>query len=155
MNNVKFREPLKGLSMFSNVGLAETYLAELGIDIVVANELLEERAKFYKHLYPNTNMIVGDITDENDVPTESNLQVVKTDAGGFRLDGQTTLRDINRHFKWELSDDKASTLAGYILYEVERIPSVGETFVIDGFSFTVVSKNRNRLAVIEILPPAS
>ena len=63
MNSVKFNNPIKGLSMFSNVGLAETYLADLGIDIVVANELLEERARFYKHLYPHTNMIVGDITD--------------------------------------------------------------------------------------------
>ena len=99
--------------------------------------------------------IVGDISDENDVPTESHFEVTKTDAGGFRLDGQTTLRDINRHFKWELSDEKASTLAGYILYEAERIPSIGETFVIDGFSFTIVSKNKNRLAVIDVLPPAS
>lgn len=65
MNKVKFRDSIKGLSLFSNVGLAETYLAELGIDIVVANELLEERARFYKHLYPDTNMIVGDITDSN------------------------------------------------------------------------------------------
>lgn len=65
MSSVKFNKPIKGLSMFSNVGLAETYLGELGVDIVVANELLEERAKFYKHLYPETNMIVGDITDSS------------------------------------------------------------------------------------------
>ena len=99
--------------------------------------------------------IVGDISDENDEPTQAVLQVVKTDAGGFQLDGQTTIRDVNRHFKWELSDEHASTLAGYILYEAERIPAEGETFVIDGFSFTVVQKNKNRLALIEILPPAS
>lgn len=55
---------LKGLSLFANVGIAETYLAESGIDIVVANELLEDRANFYKHLYPLVDMIVGDITDE-------------------------------------------------------------------------------------------
>ena len=99
--------------------------------------------------------IVGDISDENDEPEQAVLQVIKTDAGGFRLDGQTTIRDINRHFHWELSDAQASTLAGYILYEAERIPAEGETFVIDGFSFTIVQKNKNRLAVIDILPPAS
>lgn len=99
--------------------------------------------------------IVGDISDENDSPDQSVLQVIKTDAGGYRLDGQTTIRDINRHFRWELSDENASTLAGYILYEAERIPSEGETFVIDGYSFTVVQKEKNRLAVIDILPPAS
>jgi len=57
---------LRGLSLFANVGIAETYLAESGIDIVVANELLEDRAEFYKHLYPSVDMIIGDITD-NDI----------------------------------------------------------------------------------------
>lgn len=55
---------LKGVSLFANVGIAETYLKDIGIDIVVANELIEQRAKFYKHLYPVTDMIVGDITKE-------------------------------------------------------------------------------------------
>lgn len=41
---------MKGLSLFANVGIAETYLKEVGVDIVVANELLEPRAKFYTHL---------------------------------------------------------------------------------------------------------
>lgn len=56
---------LKGLSLFANVGIAETYMKESGIDIVVANELIEERANFYRHLYPEVEMITGDITDED------------------------------------------------------------------------------------------
>lgn len=63
METVKFKDRIKALSLFANVGMAETYLKELGIDVVVANELLPERGKFYSHLYPDTNMIVGDITD--------------------------------------------------------------------------------------------
>ena len=54
---------MKALSLFSNVGVAETYLQECGIDVVVANELLEQRARFYRHLYPDVAMINGDITD--------------------------------------------------------------------------------------------
>lgn len=56
---------LNGLSLFANVGVAETYLKELGINIVVANEIDFKRAKFYSHLYPDTNMIVGDITNKD------------------------------------------------------------------------------------------
>ena len=56
---------MRGLSLFANVGLAETYLSEIGLDIVLANELLEERARFYSHLYPSCKMITGSITDEN------------------------------------------------------------------------------------------
>ena len=52
------------LSLFANVGIAETYLHKEGIDIVVANELLEDRAAFYQHLYPDCHMICGDITNE-------------------------------------------------------------------------------------------
>ena len=55
---------LKGVSLFANVGIAETYLKNVGIDIVVANELEDKRAKFYQYLYPEANMIIGDITDE-------------------------------------------------------------------------------------------
>ncbi len=54
---------MNGLSLFANVGIAETFLADVGVDIVVANELLEERADFYRHLYPSCDMIQGDIKD--------------------------------------------------------------------------------------------
>lgn len=53
---------MNGLSLFANVGIAETYLDSVEVDIVVANELVPERAKFYKHLYPGCEMICGDIT---------------------------------------------------------------------------------------------
>jgi len=55
---------LIGLSLFANVGIAEAYLKEIGIDIVVANELIDKRAKFYSDVYPDTHMIVGDITND-------------------------------------------------------------------------------------------
>jgi len=54
---------LKGTSLFSNVGVAEAYFEEIGIKIEVANEIDEKRAAFYSHLYPETDMICGDITD--------------------------------------------------------------------------------------------
>lgn len=52
------------VSLFANVGVAEAYLSEIGINVAVANEIDPTRAKFYSHLYPDTNMIVGDITNE-------------------------------------------------------------------------------------------
>ena len=54
---------MNGLSLFANVGIAETYLEQVGVDIVIANELLPNRARFYEHLYSECNMICGDITD--------------------------------------------------------------------------------------------
>ena len=60
---------MKALSLFANIGIAETYLAELGIEVVIANELLEKRAKFYTHLYPSCDMVNGDITNKETFDT--------------------------------------------------------------------------------------
>ena len=53
-----------GLSLFSNVGIAETYFDEIGIDIVLANEIEEKRCMFFSFQYPQTEMIVGDIRNQ-------------------------------------------------------------------------------------------
>ena len=55
---------LNGLSLFSNVGIAEAYLKDVGIDVVLANEIDEKRAKFYQEVYSDAHMICGDITDQ-------------------------------------------------------------------------------------------
>ena len=49
--------------MFAGAGIGELYLDEIGYECVVANELIEKRAKFYQHIYPKANMIIGDIND--------------------------------------------------------------------------------------------
>lgn len=55
---------MKVLSLFANIGVAEAYLKKIGVDVVVANELIERRAKLYSEIYPETNMISGDITEK-------------------------------------------------------------------------------------------
>ena len=55
---------LQGLSLFSNVGIAEIFLKNLGADVVLANEILPERAKFYREVYPSTDVICGDINND-------------------------------------------------------------------------------------------
>lgn len=61
---MKVNHNIKGISMFSSGGIAETYLKDIGIDILLANELVKERANFYKHFYPESKMITGDIQDK-------------------------------------------------------------------------------------------
>ena len=55
---------LKGLSLFSNVGIAEAYLNDVGVNIKIANEINQDRARFYKEIYPHTHMICGDIVNK-------------------------------------------------------------------------------------------
>lgn len=56
-------EPMTGISMFSSAGIAETYLKDLDIHIALANEIVKERADYYRHFYPEAEMIQGDILD--------------------------------------------------------------------------------------------
>ena len=63
MSKIHFKNKINVLSLFSNVGIAETYFSELGLEVKVANEIIEKRSQFYHHLYPNVDIITGDITD--------------------------------------------------------------------------------------------
>lgn len=55
---------MRALSLFANIGVAEAYLDKIGVDVVLANELVKRRADLYSEIYPATEMICGDITDE-------------------------------------------------------------------------------------------
>ena len=61
---LKETKKILGVSLFANVGVAEALFSEIGVEIKVANEIDEKRARFYSEVYPETNMICGDITDE-------------------------------------------------------------------------------------------
>ncbi len=62
-------EHIKVMSLFANIGVAEAYFAENNIDVVLANELIPKRAKLYQAIYPETEMICGDITSEDVLST--------------------------------------------------------------------------------------
>jgi DNA (cytosine-5)-methyltransferase 1 len=50
---------MKVLSLFANVGLGEFYFKSAGFNVVVANELLDDRVDFYKKLHPQTSKVIG------------------------------------------------------------------------------------------------
>ncbi|MFC1658700.1 DNA cytosine methyltransferase [Candidatus Omnitrophota bacterium] len=56
---------LRGLSLFSNIGVAEACLEDIGVNILLANEIDPDRSKFYEHVYPKTEVITGDIKRES------------------------------------------------------------------------------------------
>lgn len=96
--------------------------------------------------------IVGEISDEHDIKWKG----VRPQAdGSYIVEGNVTIRDLNRQFDWELPDEVASTLAGLILYEVRRIADVGQVFMLHGFRFEILRKQRNQITLIRVTPPPS
>lgn len=96
--------------------------------------------------------IVGDISDEHDLPVAG---VRPQPDGSFMVRGTVTLRDLNRRFEWTLPDEEASTIAGLVLREAQRIPEVGQAFSFYGFQFEVLDRQRNQITQVRVRPPST
>lgn len=57
---------MKSISLFACGGIGDLALRHAGFDVLVANELLEDRAEVFKFNYPETKMIIGDIWEKKD-----------------------------------------------------------------------------------------
>jgi Mg2+/Co2+ transporter CorB len=95
--------------------------------------------------------IVGDITDEHDLPIPEGVHQLAD--GALSIEGGVTLRDLNRRFNWSLPDDEATTIAGLVINEARVIPQVGEAFSFFGFEFRILERKRNRITLIRVKPP--
>jgi len=95
--------------------------------------------------------IVGDITDEHDRHVQG---VVAEAAGSYLVDGNVTIRDLNREFDWNLPDEAASTLAGLVLHEARQIPVPGQAFMFYGLRLEILDRQRNQIRRIRVTPMA-
>lgn len=95
--------------------------------------------------------IVGEIEDEYDSP----VQGVRPQAdGSLHVDGDVTIRDLNRAMDWNLPDEEAVTIAGLIIHESQTIPDIGQTFSFHNFRFNILRRRRNQITVVKIVPLA-
>lgn len=91
--------------------------------------------------------IVGEIDDEHDISV-SGVRIQSDDS--LIVDGSVTIRDLNRKFDWNLPDDIASTIAGLLINTVRMIPNTGQVFILYGFRFTILKRQRNQITLIKI-----
>jgi Mg2+/Co2+ transporter CorB len=96
--------------------------------------------------------IVGEIADEHDVAVTG---VRPQPDGSYVIDGDVTIRDLNRQFDWSLPDDEAATIAGLVLHESRSIPDVGQTFLFHGFRFEVLRRQRNQITALKVSSAAT
>jgi Mg2+/Co2+ transporter CorB len=93
--------------------------------------------------------IVGEIEDEHDTAIQG---VRRQPDGSVVVDGEVTLRDLNRAFDWDLPDDHAVTVAGLVIHEAQTIPEPGQVFIFHKHRFQVLRRQRNQLTSLRVSP---
>ena len=91
--------------------------------------------------------IVGEIDDEHDITLPG---LLPQDDGSWIVEGQVTIRDLNRALNWELPDNDAATIAGLILNETRTIPVPGQEFRFHETRFRVLRRDRNKIERIRL-----
>ncbi len=127
---------LRGLSLFANVGIGETFLKDVDVDIVVANELIEKRADFYRHLYQESIMIQGDITDgeifDNVINSAKqkrvNFLLATPPCQGMSVAGKMREDDPRNRLIIQVVKAIHKLKPDYII--IENVPRMPETYII-------------------------
>ena len=91
--------------------------------------------------------IVGQIYDEHD---HVNNKITKKSENEYMIDGSVSIRDVNRELNWNLSETEATTIAGFVINEMKRIPNQGEFIIIDDLKIVVKKKTQNRIKSLNI-----
>lgn len=52
----------KTVSLFSNIGVGEAFLEQSGFGVTLACELDDDRCQTYRRIYPDVDVICGDIS---------------------------------------------------------------------------------------------
>lgn len=87
--------------------------------------------------------IFGEIRDEFDTDDLFEKQVADNE---FIFEARLEIHYLNETYGFELDEsDEYSTLAGFILFHHEDIPSPGEMIVLDNYQFTILEASGTRL----------
>ena len=89
--------------------------------------------------------IVGEMPEEED----DEYVIIERKDGSYLIDGQIQFYDFLTKFNKTIwineGENEFDTLAGFILHELKRIPSTGDTFDWRGFDFEIVDMDGQRI----------
>lgn len=79
-------------------------------------------------------------------------KIIKLKNKYYEIPGDFPIRDINRKLSWNLPDDdeQFSTLAGFIIEKIQRIPEEKEELEIESFSIKIMKKEQNQIISLKV-----
>ena len=95
--------------------------------------------------------IVGEIRDEDDVESEP---VVDEGNGSYIFSAKVSFDELRERLDLDIESEGFETVGGYILSRAGRVPAVGETLEVDGFSVEVLEAERRRIHKVRFRKPA-
>jgi putative hemolysin len=91
--------------------------------------------------------IVGEIRDEYDVEEQAVQQVSEDEA---IVDGRVSIDELNELFDMEIHKDDFDSVGGFIVNELGRMPSIGDTVRFNGVSLKVLSVAGRRIKKVRV-----
>ncbi|HEX5441581.1 MAG TPA: hemolysin family protein [Ktedonobacterales bacterium] len=98
--------------------------------------------------------IIGDIQDEYDVEEQLFEKLGEND---FILDAKVSLDEFEELVERELPEDGYETVGGFVISQLDKIPSVNDTTRYEDMAFTVLGTKGRRITKLRVergLPPA-
>ena len=93
--------------------------------------------------------IFGEIEDEYDINTNIAKRISENE---YILSGRMEIDQLNELFDFNLPQhDDYTTIAGYILYHLQRFPKIHETIDIDNFTFKIRKVTERKIEIIELI----
>lgn len=94
------------------------------------------------------NEIIGEETDNN---LNKPADIIKIDEQTYLVSAQINVEELNEELNLNLPlIADYQTLAGFLLYQWQKIPQQGETFKFDSLNLTVIKADENKLHQIKI-----
>ncbi|ENX44326.1 TerC family protein [Acinetobacter sp. NIPH 2100] len=93
--------------------------------------------------------IAGEFPDEDELEATAE----SLDDGSMLLEGSTDIRHVSLLLGKDLVDESEeySTLSGYILFHLGRLPENGDMIEVDGYRFEVVTMDGHKIEKVRIL----
>ncbi|MFZ2863127.1 MAG: hemolysin family protein [Ignavibacteriaceae bacterium] len=126
---------LTGIKVFEKFQKTKTYVA-IVIDeygsfegIITLHDLIEN--------------IFGDLPDKHE---EEEIAIIKRDDGSLLIDGSILIDELKEHLHINFEDEENySTLGGFMMYKLNRIPTAGDKFEYKSYMFEIVDMDGKRV----------
>ena len=92
--------------------------------------------------------IFGEIEDEHD---RKRTLVRQMPDGSYEISGRAEIENLNEEYGLDIKESESyHTMGGFILYQLEALPAVGDSFVSDGLRFTVLRMSNTRIELVAV-----